>query len=198
MDSVSPQTSSEISEWVSAAALRLEDKVIAWRRDIHEHPELSYNETRTAALVAKDASAPNRIAASIFSLATSMPTTTCFCVILHIPSLLVRALGPMQLFGFGKTPDLALAPLQASCLGDLRAQTWRRAVVGSSRPFAHSAKANGHKGPSLSNWPQIVEARSLHYALRAPVGTTSTTEQSRQTTPPGPRTRPCCRPGSRS
>ena len=27
-------------------------KVVAWRRDIHEHPELSYHETRTAKLVA--------------------------------------------------------------------------------------------------------------------------------------------------
>jgi amidohydrolase len=53
MDTVRPQTSSEISEWVSAAALRIETKVIAWRRDIHQNPELSYQETRTAALVAK-------------------------------------------------------------------------------------------------------------------------------------------------
>ena len=53
MDTIMPQTSNEISEWISAAALRLEDKVIAWRRDIHEHPELSYHEKRTAALVAE-------------------------------------------------------------------------------------------------------------------------------------------------
>lgn len=53
MDALSPQTSSEISDWVSAAALRLEGKVIAWRRDIHQNPELSYHETRTAALVAE-------------------------------------------------------------------------------------------------------------------------------------------------
>jgi len=37
MDTLTPpQTSTEISEWISAAALRLEDKVIAWRRDIME------------------------------------------------------------------------------------------------------------------------------------------------------------------
>src|SRR5262245_27575164 len=53
MDSLMPQTSGEIAEWVSAAALRLEDKVVAWRRDIHQNPELSYQETRTAALAAK-------------------------------------------------------------------------------------------------------------------------------------------------
>ncbi len=53
MDTVMPQTSNEISEWISAAALKIEDKVIAWRRDIHQHPELSYNEKRTAALAAE-------------------------------------------------------------------------------------------------------------------------------------------------
>jgi amidohydrolase len=54
MDNVMPeQSSGAISAWVSEAALRLEDKVIAWRRDIHRNPELSYQETRTAALVAR-------------------------------------------------------------------------------------------------------------------------------------------------
>ncbi len=53
MDTVMPQTSGEISEWVSSAALRLEQKVIAWRRDIHQNPELGYHETRTAALAAE-------------------------------------------------------------------------------------------------------------------------------------------------
>jgi len=52
MDTVSPQTSSEISEWVSRAALRLEDKVIAWRRDIHQNPELSGQENKTATKLA--------------------------------------------------------------------------------------------------------------------------------------------------
>ncbi|WP_428668643.1 amidohydrolase [Reyranella sp.] len=51
MDTISTPAT-ELSERISAAALKLEDKVIAWRRDIHEHPELSYQETRTAALAA--------------------------------------------------------------------------------------------------------------------------------------------------
>lgn len=38
---------------VAAAAAKVEPKVIAWRRDIHAHPELGNRETRTAELVAK-------------------------------------------------------------------------------------------------------------------------------------------------
>ncbi len=38
---------------VDARAAAIEDRVIAWRRDIHAHPELSNNETRTAAVVAR-------------------------------------------------------------------------------------------------------------------------------------------------
>ncbi|MDH5822554.1 amidohydrolase [Luteimonas sp. RD2P54] len=38
---------------VAAAAQALQDKVVAWRRDIHQHPELSNRETRTAAKVAE-------------------------------------------------------------------------------------------------------------------------------------------------
>jgi amidohydrolase len=41
------------SETIRSSAARVEDKVIAWRRDIHEHPELSNREVRTAALVAE-------------------------------------------------------------------------------------------------------------------------------------------------
>jgi amidohydrolase len=37
---------------VDAAAAALEDKVIAWRRDFHQHPELSNREVRTAGVVA--------------------------------------------------------------------------------------------------------------------------------------------------
>jgi amidohydrolase len=37
---------------ITAAASKLESNVIAWRRDIHEHPELGNRETRTAELVA--------------------------------------------------------------------------------------------------------------------------------------------------
>src|SRR4030088_3392669 len=37
---------------VDAAAAALEAKVIGWRRDFHQHPELSNREIRTAAVVA--------------------------------------------------------------------------------------------------------------------------------------------------
>ncbi len=38
---------------IDQQAVAMEDRVIAWRRDLHEHPELSNREFRTAALVAK-------------------------------------------------------------------------------------------------------------------------------------------------
>ena len=38
---------------VSDAADKIESKVIAWRHDIHEHPELGNREVRTAAIIAK-------------------------------------------------------------------------------------------------------------------------------------------------
>lgn len=38
--------------WVFAAAHAIQPKVVAWRRDIHAHPELSNQEVRTARLVA--------------------------------------------------------------------------------------------------------------------------------------------------
>lgn len=51
MDTIT--TGNELAERISEAALKIEDKVIAWRRDIHQNPELSYQETRTAALAAE-------------------------------------------------------------------------------------------------------------------------------------------------
>src|SRR5215211_461883 len=38
---------------VMKAADQLEAKIIEWRRDIHQHPELGNNEVRTSALIAK-------------------------------------------------------------------------------------------------------------------------------------------------
>jgi len=52
MDILSPSPQ-QLSDRISNAALKIEDKVITWRRDIHQHPELSYQETRTAALAAE-------------------------------------------------------------------------------------------------------------------------------------------------
>jgi amidohydrolase len=48
-DAVEPVSADEIR----AAADAINAEVIAWRRDIHEHPELGNNEHRTAALVAE-------------------------------------------------------------------------------------------------------------------------------------------------
>ncbi len=42
----------QLDTLVADRAAAIEDKVIAWRRDIHQHPELSNREFRTAALVA--------------------------------------------------------------------------------------------------------------------------------------------------
>src|SRR5688572_27142451 len=42
-----------LSTEIDRRAAQVQDKVIAWRRDIHQHPELSNRETRTAELVAQ-------------------------------------------------------------------------------------------------------------------------------------------------
>src|SRR6187431_2892136 len=40
-------------ELIAQNADKIEQKVIAWRHDFHQHPELGNQETRTAAIVAK-------------------------------------------------------------------------------------------------------------------------------------------------
>src|SRR5690242_15298566 len=42
-----------LREKMSAAADKLEPKIVEWRRDIHEHPELANSEVRTAGIIAK-------------------------------------------------------------------------------------------------------------------------------------------------
>lgn len=42
-----------LSATIDSGAKEVEPKVVAWRRDIHQHPELGNNETRTAGLVAE-------------------------------------------------------------------------------------------------------------------------------------------------
>lgn len=48
-----PAQSSRLDAEVDRRAALVQGKVVAWRRDIHEHPELSNRETRTADLVAQ-------------------------------------------------------------------------------------------------------------------------------------------------
>lgn len=42
----------ELAAQIDQRAKAIEDKLIAWRRDIHQHPELGNQETRTSKLVA--------------------------------------------------------------------------------------------------------------------------------------------------
>lgn len=52
--SIVPMTSGVMAaSTVDAKVAEVTSQVVAWRRDIHEHPELGNNEIRTAALVAK-------------------------------------------------------------------------------------------------------------------------------------------------
>ena len=46
-------SASSLAAQIDLAASAVEESVIAWRRDLHEHPELGNREFRTAALVAE-------------------------------------------------------------------------------------------------------------------------------------------------
>ena len=46
------QSAAALHQAIDAGATRVEASVIAWRHDIHQHPELSFQEVRTAKLVA--------------------------------------------------------------------------------------------------------------------------------------------------
>ena len=47
-----PETPFRFDAAIAAAADRAEAKVVAWRRDLHEHPELGNREVRTSGIVA--------------------------------------------------------------------------------------------------------------------------------------------------
>ena len=47
-----PAMAAPTAAQVAAAAKAVQPKVVAWRRDIHEHPELGNQEVRTSALIA--------------------------------------------------------------------------------------------------------------------------------------------------
>ena len=50
--SAQKKTNPDLTDKINTAADKIESKCIAWRRDIHEHPELGNNEYRTAKLIA--------------------------------------------------------------------------------------------------------------------------------------------------
>jgi amidohydrolase len=53
MSAQTTTTPVELTGRIDAAAAGVEPRVIAWRRDFHQHPELGNRETRTAAIVAE-------------------------------------------------------------------------------------------------------------------------------------------------
>ena len=53
MDAQTATPLGNLADRIDAAASAVETRVIAWRRDFHQHPELGNRETRTAAIVAE-------------------------------------------------------------------------------------------------------------------------------------------------
>lgn len=53
MSQPTPARPSSLTSLIDPAAAAVEERVIAWRRDFHQHPELGNRETRTAAIVAE-------------------------------------------------------------------------------------------------------------------------------------------------
>ncbi len=50
--SVSPLWAQSLSSRIDSAVAQITPQIVSWRRDIHQHPELGFHETRTSALVA--------------------------------------------------------------------------------------------------------------------------------------------------
>src|SRR5262249_727329 len=48
-----PIAASSLATQIDAAATSIENQVVAWRRDFHEHPELGNREFRTSGIVAE-------------------------------------------------------------------------------------------------------------------------------------------------
>src|SRR6266404_3636707 len=91
-------------------------------------------------------SCSERMHASAVRLETSMPTILPCCGILPLPSLLVRALAPTQLFGLKEdTGPVPRSPsgFASGCHG-LRSSDGR--LLAATAPLAHLAISSGHKG----------------------------------------------------
>src|SRR5215469_15447652 len=82
---------------------------------------------------------------STFAFDTSMPTILEFCAILRLPSLLVRAPTPLQLFGLKEdTGSVPRSPSGSTSGGHgLRSSDGR---FSNNRPFAYSLPSSAHKG----------------------------------------------------
>src|SRR5260370_19876080 len=99
-----------------------------------------------------------------------MPTIRSLCGILPLPSLLVRALAPKQLFGL--TEDTGPVPRSPSgCTSGaygLRSSDGRLLL---NRPFAHSATPARHKG--AVHHDETEPAALSHFEPKSVAGTPS-------------------------